>query len=126
MIGVDIVEISRIKALMADGAFITRVFSEHEVDYCRRTKTPQVSAQRFAVRFAAKEAVFKAIDELKTLNWKEIEIHHEESGKPMVVFSGGTRETVKANGLETEVTLSHSRHYAVAVAIARRTLEKPG
>ncbi|MEK6557245.1 MAG: holo-ACP synthase [Candidatus Margulisiibacteriota bacterium] len=120
MIGVDIVEINRIMTLVEDSAFIAKVFSDHEVDYCRRTKSLQVSAQRFSVRFAAKEAVFKAVDDLKTLRWREIEIHHEETGKPIVVFSGKTADLVAQKGLEVEVSLSHSRDYAVAVAIIRQ------
>ncbi len=64
-IGVDIVEIDRIAKSVKNPRFLKRVFSPNEVSYCRSRKN---SAQHFAVRFAAKEAVWKAVGEPKLLH----------------------------------------------------------
>ena len=119
MIGIDIIEISRIRALLNDSAFIQKVYTDKEVTYCRATKSKTVMAQRFAARFAAKEAIFKAIPAMKALVWKEIEITNEASGKPVVHFLGKSHQLMKKTGLSLEISLSHSRNYAVAAAILK-------
>ena len=117
MIGVDIVEIDRIEALVTDQEFLNRVYTEIELAYCHQAKSRKVIAARLATRFAAKEAVFKAIDALTVLRWKEIEVINEESGKPVLHFHGETKALVADLRLKVEISLSHSQAYAVAAAM---------
>src|SRR5436305_1464029 len=108
-IGTDIVEIDRIAQSIKNARFLARVFTPQEVKYCRARKN---SAQHFAVRFAAKEAVWKAVGE-PTLLHRDIQVKNEKSGKPVVVFP--TRFAPLAK--KVSISLSHGRDYAVAVAI---------
>ena len=109
-IGTDIIEISRIaKAVDRWGDhFINHVFTKDEIAYCRRHKFP---AQNFAGRFAAKEAVIKALPSIKDLQWTDIEIINDASGKPHC--------TVAYKNLKQSIhiSISHTNKYATAFAI---------
>ena len=106
-IGLDIVEIQRIRRLIkGNPRFMNRVFTPHEIAYCREKKDPW---QHYAVRFAAKEAVWKAIDR-DGLALKDISVSRDERGKPGVMIRGRRVPGFK-------LSLSHSDNYAVAVAI---------
>ncbi|MDD5456176.1 MAG: holo-ACP synthase [Candidatus Margulisbacteria bacterium] len=120
MIGIDIVEISRLKALIKDRGFLDKVYTDEEIEYCGSAKSDHLKASRFANRFAAKEAIFKAVDKLDALYWKEIQILNEPSGKPVVTFSGKTKKVMQENKLNIELSLSHSRQFAVAAAMCVR------
>jgi holo-[acyl-carrier protein] synthase len=112
-IGVDIVEIDRISRSVRNPRFLQRVFTPQEVKYCRARKH---AAQHFAVRFAAKEAVWKAISGRHgglPLLHRDIQIRNEDSGKPMVVFPARFKNLSR----RLSISLSHGRDYAVAVAI---------
>src|SRR5258706_8560727 len=100
-IGVDIVEISRIARSVKNPRFLARVYTPREVAYCRSRKN---SAQHFAVRFAAKEAVWKAVGEPRLLH-RDIQVHNEDNGKPLVVFP---KRFVKL-GRRVSISLSHGR-----------------
>ena len=117
MIGVDIVEIGRIEELLSDQNFLHRIYTDTELAYCQQAKTTNVVASRLAARFAAKEAVFKAVESLKTLRWKEIEVVNEESGKPVLRFHGDTEMLLEGLSIKVEISLSHTQDYAVAAAI---------
>ena len=112
-IGVDIVEIDRISKSVRNPRFLKRVFTAREVTYCRARKH---SAQHFAVRFAAKEAVWKAVGE-PTLLHRDIQVTNQANGKPMIVFP----PRFKKLGKRLSISLSHGRDYAVAMAV----YEKP-
>ncbi len=91
-IGIDLVKISRIeKAGKNHPAFLERVFTRKERDYCERQKFP---AQHYAARFAAKEAVMKAFGTGMSagMKWTEIEVLHGEGGGPIVNISGRVRD----------------------------------
>ena len=108
--GVDIVEIERIKKVIRrNPRFLKRVFTAEEVRYCSERKA---AWQHYAVRFAAKEAVWKALDERK-LSHRDIGIKHAENGKPQVVLP----KKFSRLASKISVSLSHSDHYAVAVAV---------
>lgn len=117
--GTDIVEIGRIKSAVEKSAsFAERVFTPSEMDYCNSKKTGRFSSM--AARFAAKEAVAKALGSGfgENVSHKEIEIINDENGKPHVRLSGNTLSffrNLRATG--TEISLSHGRDYAVAFAI---------
>ncbi len=103
MIGVDIVEVSRIEALSERHGehFLNRIFTDWEISYAKRKKR---SAETLAGRFAAKEAFMKAFG--KRLPWRQIEVVAAESGQPSIMFRG-TRYP--------DVSISHEKAYAVAV-----------
>jgi holo-[acyl-carrier protein] synthase len=106
-LGADIVEIARIRALARrQPRFLTRVFSADEIAYCRGKK---LQWQHFAVRFAAKEAVWKALGE-SGLALKDISISRDAQGKPGVLVRGRKAARIK-------ISLSHSERYAMAVAV---------
>jgi holo-[acyl-carrier protein] synthase len=106
-LGLDIVEIGRIRRLAKNASrFLPRVFTKQEIAYCRGKKNPW---QHFAVRFAAKEAVWKALDR-DGISLRDISVSRDARGKPGVLLKGK-----KAGGFK--LSLSHSDHYAVAVAV---------
>jgi holo-[acyl-carrier protein] synthase len=112
-IGVDIVEIDRIARSAKNPHFLARVFTPQEVKYCRSRKH---SEQHFAVRFAAKEAVWKAISGRHgglPLLHRDIQIRNQADGKPHVVFPPPFKKLER----RVSISLSHGRDYAVAMAI---------
>ena len=115
-IGVDIIEIARVdQALQRFGSrFLRRIYTEPELALCKS------KANRLAVRFAAKEAVMKALGTgIKGVSWREIEILSRPSGEPHIHLYGKTRTRANSMGLgEFAVSLSHSKEYAVATVIA--------
>ncbi|MFA4989329.1 MAG: holo-ACP synthase [Candidatus Omnitrophota bacterium] len=108
--GVDITEVSRIKkaAEKWGEAFLKRVFTNKEL---ANAKLRPSLYQHLAGRFAAKEAVFKALGEAD-LNWKDIEILNDREGKPCCKFLNA-----KGKRKDVTVSISHVKNYAVANAI---------
>ncbi len=102
MIGIDIVDVSRIEALKQRHGehFLRRVFTDWEIAYAQRKRR---SAETLAGRFAAKEAFMKAFG--RRLPWREIEVLAADSGQPSITFRG-TRYL--------GVSISHEKAYAVA------------
>ena len=117
-IGMDIVEIPRIKAAIEREAFVRRVFTEAEAAYCRSRGVQQAAS--FAARFAAKEAVAKALGTGFTgVNIKDIEVVAEAGGKPSIVLHGSFNALAGRLGVrKIHVTLTHAREYAAAQAVA--------
>lgn len=118
-IGIDIVEISRIRGILdRHGAhFIERVFTEEERRYCSAMKEP---APFYAARFAAKEAVAKAFGTGigAEISWLDIEVQRASSGKPSILLHGSGGEFARHFGArEVLISLSHSENYAVAQAM---------
>lgn len=112
-IGIDIVEIARLeKAVARHGEdFLQRIYTGAELKLYRG-KLPSLAA-----RFAAKEAVIKALGETGGLSLKDIEILADDKGKPLVKLHGQAQKRAEALNLgKVIVSLSHSREYAVAVA----------
>jgi holo-[acyl-carrier protein] synthase len=106
-IGIDIEEVARIARLKK--AALTRVFTEAELAYSLPKKN---AAQHLAARFAAKEAVFKALP-FDGVALKKIEIVKDESGKPQAVL-----HDARAKGIGLKISLSHTQKYAAAFAVA--------
>lgn len=115
-VGVDIIEIARIRAAIDrwGDRFLNRIYTSSELNLCRR------KAEHLAGRFAGKEAVMKALGTgVRGIEWREIEILAERSGKPLVQLYGKARD--KANSLgfgKMAISLSDSREYAVAFVVA--------
>lgn len=117
-IGTDIIEISRIKKSIedTDNKFIERIYTNKEIEYCESRKSQKY--QHYAVRFAGKEAVFKAISSvLKNkfeIDWKDIEILNDSSGRPYV----NILKSKISDKINIDISLSHCKEYAVANVIA--------
>lgn len=111
-IGTDIIEVGRIeRAMTRSPRFCTRVFTPAEREYCMSCNNP---AQRFAGRFAAKEAVAKCLG--SSLSWLDVEILSDDNGGPVVKLLN--KANCLANGRKVMVSISHCHAYAVACAIA--------
>ena len=113
-IGTDIIEISRIeKAINQTALFKKKVYTEKEIEHIEKKKNPYAS---YAGRFAAKEAVSKAFGTgVYGFSLSDIEILNDEMGKPYVMLYNAIKE--KAQGLVIQISISHSREYAVSTVI---------
>ena len=113
-IGTDIIEIDRIKdAINNVKTFKKRVFTEAEIEHVEKRKNPYPS---YAGRFAAKEAVSKAIGTgFRGFNLVDIEISNDELGKPYINFQNSLKESMK--DVEFQISISHSKEYAVSTVI---------
>lgn len=119
--GVDIIEVERVKnAIQEMGeSFLNRIYTEAEIEYCKHSNKMQY--QHFAARFAAKEAVFKALSEhiksKEDILWKEIEVVNKEDGRPKINI-----ERLRKQGLDNlesiDISISHIKEYAVASVVA--------
>lgn len=117
-IGVDIVQISRIEAaVQRTKRLLTRVFTATELEYCQRTRDVYV---HLAGRFAAKEAVMKALGVgWGEVGWREIEILHTSNGQPRVILSGSAQRLAAQKGVRMVlVSIAHTDENAVAYAVA--------
>ncbi|MEA3476390.1 MAG: holo-ACP synthase [Candidatus Cloacimonadota bacterium] len=124
-IGIDIIEIDRIKAELGKhkGRFSKMVFTEKEIDYCSKNKNLNVQSQCFAGRFAAKEAFFKAIGTglRNGLGWKDVEIVNDKLGKPGLILKNKSNRVIKKGKIANILlSISHSKHYATAVVILEK------
>jgi holo-[acyl-carrier protein] synthase len=118
-IGVDIAETGRIsRSLEQYGErFIKRICTPAEVAYCERFKN---KAERYAARFAAKEAAFKALGTgwSKGIRWLDVEVTHQPSGKPELVLTGRAQEVARELGVSrASLSISHADQYVVAQVI---------
>ncbi len=118
-LGVDIVEIARMRAILKrTPSFRTRVFSEAEQAYCDATAAPEI---HYATRFAAKEAVVKALGTGFTqgISVRDIEVRRTSKGRPYVVLTGCAKEIAQEQGVcELPLSLSYTHTDAVACAMA--------
>ena len=120
--GIDIIEVARMRdAIERHGErFLRRLFTDREIDYCDRGPR---RVQKFAGRFAAKEAALKALG----VGWqngtrfRDLEILNDSLGAPSVSMKERTREIAGSRGVSRLlISISHERSYAVAQAIAIR------
>lgn len=116
-VGCDIIEIERIARAIKNESFIRRVFTAEEAAYCQRRG--QQAAASFAARFAAKEAVLKALGTgLREGSLQEIAVDNDGLGKPLVQLSGHFAMLAKQLGVKNiQISLSHSRELATAYVI---------
>jgi holo-[acyl-carrier protein] synthase len=115
-IGVDVVDMHRMKAILSDQstAFIDRVFTETEIAYCQSKQNPE---QHFAARFAAKEAVSKAMQTgwSGIFRWKDVEVVNEPSGAPKVLLYNAVARSLEKSVIH--LSLSHTENTVVALAV---------
>ena len=119
-IGVDIVDIVRIHNLVeAEGErFLNRVFTQTEIDYCNAKARRD---QHFAARFAAKEAVSKALATgwAGDFRWKDVEVTNDPTGQPRISLHGKLREHI--GSARIQISLSHADNHVVAMAVIEET-----
>lgn len=117
-IGVDIIEIGRIRESVSRWGtrFLSRIYTQRELAICKG------NIDSLAARFAGKEAVMKALNSGQdSIVWREIEILSEENGKPKLILHGKALQMLDSLGLKAlEISLSHSRDNAIALAIGIR------
>ena len=118
--GIDLIEVERIEAVIAryGERFLERVFTRGELAYCRGRP------HQLAARFAAKEAVSKAlgtgIQHRDGVAWQEIQIVADDHGKPAIQLSGKAARRAEQIGLsDFALSLSHTREHAIALVVAQ-------
>ncbi len=119
-VGTDITECLRIAQMIERHGelFVGRVYTQLEIDYCRSRR---MATQHFAGRWAAKEAVLKALGTgwRKGISWRDIEIRNGPGGRPQAFLEGGTQEIAEKMGIHCIlVSISHCRSHATAYAVA--------
>ena len=117
--GIDIAEVPRIEASIArfGNRFLHRIFTEAEIRYCE-SKTNRV--ERYAARFAAKEAAMKAIGTgwNHGVTWRDVEVCRQPGRRPTIAFHGKAAEfAAKLGAVHIALSLSHTREYAIAQVI---------
>lgn len=116
--GTDIIEIYRIKESIEDLGenFKNKIYTQKEIEYCESKKN--MKYQHYAARFAAKEAIFKAIstllDNKYNISWKNAEILNNEQGKPIINFID-TNIVEKIESID--ISISHCKEYAISNVI---------
>jgi len=117
--GIDIVEIARFRKILAGSGdrFLKRVFTPEEQRFCLAKQNP---AQHFAARFAAKEAVFKALGTgwANGVTWLDAEVSRQEHNAPVILLHGVAQEIAATKGVrQIHLSLTHTDNYAAATAI---------
>jgi len=122
-VGVDIIEIERVALALGrfGDRFLRRVYTPVEAAFCAGR------VHELAARFAAKEAVMKALGTgARGVAWREIEVLPNRRGKPLVYLHGKARKRAEQIGLrELDVSMSHSRQYAVAFVVGHSEEPEP-
>lgn len=115
MIGVDIIEVARIKKAIKNTNFCKRVFTENELEYAKQYKN---FASHLAGFFCAKEAVMKALEECKQLSFLDIEVCHNVNGKPFVKLYKKAKKLFENNNYKNiEISISQTENYATAFCL---------
>ena len=106
-IGVDIEEVKRFEKYAVDSAFVKKIYTPNEIEYCFSSKRP---SKHLAVRFCAKEAIYKAFCSvgLTNLGFQDVEIINDSNSVPRIVFL-----SEKTNGYSAKLSLSHGKEQAV-------------
>lgn len=117
-IGIDIVKVDKMRNVIEKWGddFINRIFNEEEIRFLVDNK---IYYQRLAARFAAKEAVIKAVSSYSPLSFKDIIILNQSNGAPYCKFKNGERITGNINVL---ISLTHIDKYAMASAVAYKNI----
>jgi holo-[acyl-carrier protein] synthase len=117
--GVDIIEVNRVaEAIERFGErFLTRIFTESEIRYCNAKRN---RVERFAARFAAKEAAMKALGTglRRGVSWQHIEVGHLPGGRPTIIFTQAAAQIAAQLGAKhVSLSVSHTEEHAIAQVI---------
>ena len=116
-IGTDLVDVDRFRTVLRRRPSVAvRLFTAGERTYAERAIDP---AARLAARFAAKEAVMKALGTgARSVAWRDIEVLPDQRGKPLVYLTGGAARRAEVIGLDAiDISLSHLDEFAIAVVV---------
>ncbi len=117
-LGTDVLTVARMAAELREGrGFRDAVFTPEEIVYCEAMRYPEM---HYAARFAAKEALFKALDTdgRAGMRWREVEVRREASGRPQVVLHGSMRKLAQSLAVDAVfVTLAHTAELASATVV---------
>jgi len=118
-IGGDIIEVALMRRRLSefDNGFKGNIFTPNEISYCDSKRYPE---RHYAARFAAKEALFKALalGKVDGMKWLDVEVARYPGGQPYLVLSGKTRELVERSSAgRVLVTLSHTENWGMANVI---------
>ncbi len=119
-LGVDSVQVDRFRraAKRWGKAFLGRLFTDRELEYCFSHANPYPS---LAARFAAKEAVLKALDARALWKWRDMEVRRAESGHPSVALTGAAARWARRRKTRTfQISITHDADRATAVVLAVR------
>lgn len=115
--GTDIIEIARVKDAIEKEGFKERVYTEKEIEYCESKNVQKY--QSYSGRFAAKEAIFKAlssiIEDKYKIKWTDFEIINDKEGKPNVQINTNIIDISLIKNID--ISISHCKEYATAVCI---------
>ena len=115
--GTDIIEVGRIKEALEKKGFKGRVYTENEIKYCEDKNMQKY--QSYSGRFAAKEAIFKALTDIienkYKIKWTDFEILNDKSGKPYVNINAENIKKLEIKNIE--LSISHCKEYVTAVCI---------
>jgi len=122
-VGIDIIEIDRIQDSVDKygDRFLNKIYTESELEYCLSKSSKY---QHLAARFAAKEAVYKALTTgwHEVATWQDIEISNEANGMPIVTLKGKLK-TFLSTDKSLKISISHSRDYVTCMAIVYKNTE---
>ncbi len=113
MIGIDILEVQRVKSFLDNTKFLKNIFFQSEIDYFLKFNDP---CERIAGFFCAKEAVKKALCCENNISFLDIEILHKDSGQPYVILHNNAEFIFKKNNYKNiEISISHTKTLATAI-----------
>lgn len=115
-IGIDAVSIARMKASARNPRFIERVFTEKEAAYCLKRQDP---SRHLSGRFAAKEAVIKALGDMDGFGWKDIEVVRKKDGRPRAAVRSEAKKILGKRKIF--LSIAYSKEIAIAFAAVERT-----
>lgn len=118
--GIDIIEVDRIKDIIEETkeVFLNKIYTQNEIDYSEKSNVHKY--EKYAARFAAKEAVYKALDILDNtdINWKDIEVINKDTGRPYIKLNGALE---KYNEIidSIDISLSHIAETAISSVVVK-------
>lgn len=119
--GIDIIEVDRVRKNIEKYGekFLNKVYTESEIEYCEGKKIQRYES--YAGRFAAKEAVFKAIswmlDRKFDVDWKDIEVINDKRGRPLVNVNNNSKISNLEEIISIDISISHVKNMAVASVV---------
>ena len=127
VVGVDLVRVGDVVSSIArfGDRYTHRIFTDGEIEYC--SQEPHLTAERFAVRFAAKEATLKVLRlrRTDTVSWRSIEVRREPEGWCDIVLHDAARMVSDREGISgLSVSMSHEHEYATATVVAHRAIDE--
>ncbi len=123
--GTDIISVARIKNSITElgETFIKRIYTDEEINYCESKR--MCKFQSYAARFAAKEAMYKALspESADNVSWHDLEIVKKKNGKPVAKLSGRLKDEADKKGISDEdidISLSHDDSFAIATVVIKK------